>query len=268
MHSALAYRLGLRPFPNTAISITQLDGSTLSDGRQMITLTIGELTHRVPIHIHPNAPCNLLIGRNTGYLFNLEISFRLNQVFQSRSNLSPLSLMGTSSVSSNVSRNISSNVLSNTLPSTSSKTLQNILSNISSNVSSNISSNPQQNISSNVSSNISSNPKQNISSNVSSNPQQNILSSVSSNVSSNPQLNISSNVSSNSIPYTSSNVSHNISSSSKVISLDALLAHFKSVFASSSTDIGRIHGVHHHIRLDENTRPIAQTLSSLRARFG
>ena len=74
--------MNIMPRPNTAITITQLDGKTVSDGRQTIRLTIGNRTHEVDVHIHPNAPCAFLLGRFSGSLFGLDIDLRLNQVFQ------------------------------------------------------------------------------------------------------------------------------------------------------------------------------------------
>ena len=45
-------------------------------------------------------------------------------------------------------------------------------------------------------------------------------------------------------------------SSTRMITLQSLLNEFKSVFASSKNDIGRINGTDHYIRLLDNSRPI------------
>ena len=100
MHTSLANSLNIKPDPNSAIPITQLDGTTLSDGRHIITLTIGEITKNIEVHIHRRSPCPLLIGRHTGRLFNLEISLRQNQVYQYRPNTTLLRLSNTSFVAS------------------------------------------------------------------------------------------------------------------------------------------------------------------------
>ena len=82
IHSSLAANLRIKPHPNTSTPVTQLDGSTMSDGRQRLTLTIGYITRSVDVLIHRNAPHPFLIGHITGSLFKLDINLVLNQVFQ------------------------------------------------------------------------------------------------------------------------------------------------------------------------------------------
>ena len=82
MHTTFAKRLGISPDPNTSSPVTQLDGITMSDGRHNIQLTIGCWTANVSVLIHRNSPHPFLIGRFTGHLFKLDINMALNQVYQ------------------------------------------------------------------------------------------------------------------------------------------------------------------------------------------